>query len=287
MSTNKKQKRHKLLYEDAIRHLIPFLDKQSIQNLFFTDKHFGGLVEDNIQYTYILSTNGTFYADADTLFEALLVAEEYYIYNQYNPSSRPQIPTVKLLPGVYDLPYDRDINITSPMIIAGSNAEIKGSINIDPNVSGTVLKHLTITGPLYGVRSKSSFAMENVVVHGCLNDGVVIEGPDDAEDAEDAERIYVTCTNLTVKECTGSGIYVGGKATIRLAGQTTISNNCKIYMHHGMELRGNSVLELVHPLNMSIFASNDYFAHDGRQPVMIKENKETKETKVTETNFRF
>jgi len=284
MSTNKKQKQHKSLYEDAIRHLIPFLDKQSIQNLFFTDKHFGVSVEKNIQYTYILSTNGTFYANADTLFEALLVAKEYYIYNQYNPSSRPEIPTVKLLPGVYDLPYDRDINITSPMIIAGSNTEIKGSINIDPDVSGTVLKHLTITGPLYGVRSKSSFAMENVIVRNCLNDGVVIEGP---EDAEDAERIYVTCTNLTVKDCMGSGIDVSGNATIRLAGPTTISGNCKIDIYHGMELRGNSVLELVHPLDMSVFDDNDYFAPNDRQPVIIKENKETKETKVTETNFRF
>jgi hypothetical protein len=252
------------------------------------DKHFGVSVKKNIQYTYILSTNGTFYADADTLFEALLVAKEYYIYNQYNPSSRPQIPTVKLLPGVYDLPYDRDINITSPMVIAGSETkteitEIKGSINIDPDVSGTVLKHLTITGPLYGVHSKSSFAMENVVVRNCLNDGVVIIGPNDPNDPND--RIRVTCTNLTVTDCTCSGIDVSGNATIRLAESIDISGNCQIATHHGMELRNNSKLELVHPLNKAtVFANNDYCAE--REPEIIGDTEET-ETKETEAKFRF
>jgi hypothetical protein len=285
MSNGKKQKRHKSLYEDAIRHLIPFLDKQSIQNLFFMDKHFGVSVKKNIQYTYILSTNGTFYADADTLFEALLVAKEYYIYNQYNPSSRPQIPTVKLLPGVYDLPYDRDINITSPMVIAGSETkteitEIKGSINIDPDVSGTVLKHLTITGPLYGVRSESSFAMENVVVRNCLNDGVVIAGPNDPNDG-----IRVTCTNLTVTNCTCSGIDVSGNATIRLAESIDISGNCQIATHHGMELRGDSKLELVHPLDKAtVFANNDYCAES--EPEIIWDTEET-ETKEINAKLRF
>tara|TARA_B110000091_G_scaffold211240_1_gene255507 strand:+ start:765 stop:1640 length:876 start_codon:yes stop_codon:yes gene_type:complete len=291
MSNGKKTKRPKslqLLYVDTIRHLIPFFDKQSIYNLFNTDKYFKDLVGENMDYTYILSTNGTFSANVDTLFETLLLAQVYYIYNQYKPSGYPQIPTVALFPGVYNLPYGQDINITSPMIITGSETktktEIKGSINIDPNVSGTALKHLTITGPLNGVRSKSSFTMENVVVQECLNDGVVIEGPNDHNDG-----IRVTCTNLTVTNCTGSGIDVSGNATIRLAGPTNISNNCKIAMHHGMELRGNSVLELVHPLNKAIvFDNNDYCAES--EPKMISEpeqSQETEETKEINAKLRF
>ena len=111
---------------------------------------------------------------------------------------------------------------------------VVGGIQFEHGIQGNChLQHLTLRGAMgNGVAGLSSFTMEDVLVHHCVNNGVVAIGA----------GVVGRCTNVEVRQCGGSGVVAEYGGSITLINRKTtvngkvIEHNTKV--HHNCTNRG-------------------------------------------------
>ena len=160
---------------------------------------------------------------------------------------------------------DDELWLHTPINIVGSPEEdkkeivVKGSfrINIDDDSDGTNiahLKHLTIRGSKRnGVDGDSSFTLNDLIIEQCGWCGVVANGFN--------WPIKVTCCNVIVTGCQGSGVRAALRSSIILKGsETFISKNS----YYGLEVEGlYSKIQIVSPLTRESISKDNEFRNFG------------------------
>jgi len=138
-----------------------------------------------------------------------------------------------------------NVNIVGDPAVPRDNIVINGGILIDIDrqyVGNCHLQHLTLRQTKgSGVWGRSSFTMEDVLVEQCDGDGVKADG----------YGVVGRCTNVEVRQCGGSGVFVEDDASITLIGaKTTVHHNCtnEESDEYGLQVDGSSTIQLVSPL---------------------------------------
>tara|TARA_B110001450_G_scaffold172760_1_gene161134 strand:+ start:246 stop:2054 length:1809 start_codon:yes stop_codon:yes gene_type:complete len=111
------------------------------------------------------------------------------------------------------------MNIVGDPGVARKDIVIMGGIWFEEGIPGIChLQHLTLRqAEDDGVRGKSSFTMDDVLVEQCVDCGVVAY----------ATGVIGRCTNVEVRQCGLSGVVAGNGASITLIGaKTTVHHNC-------------------------------------------------------------
>jgi hypothetical protein len=143
------------------------------------------------------------------------------------------------------------LEISSAMNIVGdpgvprSEIVVVGGIYLKPGIPGNChLQHLTLRqANMNGVRGKSSFTMDDVLVEQCGYAGVKAGGT----------GVAARCTDVEVRQCGGSGVFAFDGASITLIGaKTTVHHNCTAGDSDdyglGVYSSSSSTIQLVSPL---------------------------------------
>lgn len=134
--------------------------------------------------------------------------------------------TIFLQPGNYK--GDMDIQIESPMSIVGTcDIVIESDISVDADV---VLRNFTLKNKGITVHSGNA-TMENITVEKSWASGIYIH-----------PQSRVTCIDVTIKECTNSGIFAAKHSTVQLLGNTTVANNGS-WINPNIEFQSNVIFE--------------------------------------------
>ena len=138
--------------------------------------------------------------------------------------------TIFLQPGNYK--GDMDIQIESPMSIVGTyDIVIESDITVDVNVDAdVVLRNFTLKNSGITVHSGNA-TMENITVEKSWASGIYIH-----------PYSRVTCIDVTIKECTNSGIFAAKHSTVQLLGNTTVANNGS-GINPNIEFQSNVIFE--------------------------------------------
>jgi hypothetical protein len=137
------------------------------------------------------------------------------------------------------------MNIVGDPMVPKSEIVVLGGILFNEGIHGNChLQHMTLRQAKgFGVDCLSSFTMEDVLVEQCEDDGVNAYGT----------GVVGRCTNVEVRHCGWSGVWVSYGASITLIGaKTTVHNNCTKgdSDEYGLKVWGSSAtIQLVSPLS--------------------------------------
>jgi len=164
-----------------------------------------------------------------------------------------RITTIVLGKGEHQINGDF-LDIVSTMHIVGrpdipkEKIVVVGGVFFKKEIQGNChLQHLTLRhAKKSAVVGCASFTMEDVIVEGCGNYGVLAEGP----------RGIGRCTHVEVRECGWSGMVAAHGGSITLVGaKTTVHHNCTAGFNHEYGLKisySSSTIRLVAPLTKEL-----------------------------------
>lgn len=139
------------------------------------------------------------------------------------------------------------LTITGKSNVSKKDVVVVGGIRIKSDITGNVhLQNITIRkAKKSGVFGRSSFTMEDVVVEQSGCHGVVASG----------RGVEGRCTNVEVRQCGGSGVFVTNGSSVTLIGMS-----CSIYENSDFGLYvsdSSSTIQLVSPLAKEIVSINN------------------------------
>ena len=139
------------------------------------------------------------------------------------------------------------MNIVGDPGVARKDIVIKGGIWFEEGIPGIChLQHLTLRkAENDGVRGKSSFTIEDVLVEQCGSQGVRAYGT----------GVVGRCTNMEVRHCGGSGVDAYDGASITLIGaKTKVHDNCTKgnSSSYGLAVHGSSSFSSIAPSTIQL-----------------------------------
>jgi hypothetical protein len=137
------------------------------------------------------------------------------------------------------------MNIVGDPGVAKEEIVVVGGIRFNNGIQGNChLQHMTLRqAKKWGVYGWSSFTMKDVLVEQCCYSGVCADGT----------GVVGRCTNVEVRQCGHSGVFVSRGASIILIGaKTTVHHNCTKgnSAANGLHILGSSssTIQLISPL---------------------------------------